>query len=754
MSEKTFRSILKIGVFASLATIFVVISNMYFPYVSSKQLIFNILIEILLVFYFVFIIKYPKYRPKKSLVLIGLVSYFLAIVLSLFVSVDFNLSFWGDMERMLGLFGLLHFLALFFIIISVFRTKKDYYQLFNVLLVVCLLIVFFLFGSLGEKHSQSILGNRAYLAAIMLFALFLNSLMLNRVKDWWLKLLYISAFPFFIFGLIKADISGSHAGLAVGIFVSLFIFSIFSKNRKIKVIGLSALSVFVVAIVMLFAFRDHKAFDNNYIGAALRDFNSENVTLNTRLISWKAAGKYLIDHPVNLIFGVGHGNYALIFDKYFDAKFYDFDRSQTYFDRAHNNLIDIGTTTGIVGLLAYLSLMVFVFISFIKAYVKNKENDDSYKGLGVVELSILSGLLAAYFIQNLAVFDSFATYIFIMIIIAFAHFLNVANSGGEEMAKGSRKVKESTLFIVFLIIASFFIFNVNVRAIKTSNLAIEGYIAFHNKDLVKAYNMYSEMKELNSFLIRDARGTCADNVVNFFPLLLEDTSKEDLERIILLSIEFVDANVDYNPSDSMTLFKASRIYETASKFYLHYRENEKASDYNMIALNYMNLAIESSPQRVPLYSYKSNLLLSFNKKEEAISLLVEASSINTKMPDPFCQLSDLYFTDENIDSFLDVFPKCINNGGLIYLGMEDFVSKFEKYFYERNDWESLSIMYKVLIANNSSNASWLSNSALSHQNIGDYETARLHALMILDVDKSYQNAVDKFLNDLNSVNEE
>ena len=124
MSEKSYLNILKIGVLASFAFLFFVFSSFLFPFITSKQIFFNILMEILLLVWLVFIYKYPKYRPKKSLLTWGIVAYFISIALSLVVSVDFNLSFWGDTERMLGFFHLFHFLILYFVIITVFRLLK------------------------------------------------------------------------------------------------------------------------------------------------------------------------------------------------------------------------------------------------------------------------------------------------------------------------------------------------------------------------------------------------------------------------------------------------------------------------------------------------------------------------------------------------------------------------------------------------------------------------------------------------------
>ena len=92
---------------------------------------------------------------------------------------------------------------------------------------------------------------------------------------------------------------------------------------------------------------------------------------------------------------MGFGNYADVFDRYFDARFYNYSRGETYFDRAHNNLIDITSTTGVVGLVAYLSIFVAVAIYLLRL-IKNKPGD--------FEPLILIGLFTAYFIQNLAVF--------------------------------------------------------------------------------------------------------------------------------------------------------------------------------------------------------------------------------------------------------------------------------------------------------------------------------------------------------------
>src|SRR6056297_633757 len=160
MPQKAYLWILRVGIGLSFLSVFFVYTEFLFPYITSKQIYFNVVVEILVVFWLAFIIKYPNWNPFKirtkqgffhkildkinifaylrhrkhpveegaqetvkkyigSGITFGLIAYFLAMLLTSLTSVDFNLSFWGDIERMLGFFHVAHFLFLYFIIITV-----------------------------------------------------------------------------------------------------------------------------------------------------------------------------------------------------------------------------------------------------------------------------------------------------------------------------------------------------------------------------------------------------------------------------------------------------------------------------------------------------------------------------------------------------------------------------------------------------------------------------------------------------------
>jgi len=169
MSSKFYLRLLQIGVIVSLFFVLLVSPKVLFPFIVSKQIPFNILMEFLLVFWLLFIWRYPAYRPKPNLLVYSLIAYLVVILISTFTGVDFNLSFWGDAERMLGFFHIFHFLILFIIIITVFKEKKEWQALFLSSVVAATIIS--LIGLFGA-NSYSRIGNTAYVSGYLIFNLF------------------------------------------------------------------------------------------------------------------------------------------------------------------------------------------------------------------------------------------------------------------------------------------------------------------------------------------------------------------------------------------------------------------------------------------------------------------------------------------------------------------------------------------------------------------------------------------------------
>lgn len=240
-------------------------------------------------------------------------------------------------------------------------------------------------------------------------------------------------------------------------------------------------------------------------------------------------------------------------------------------------------------------------------------------------------------------------------------------------------------------------------------------------------------------------------MTNNFDSMLNKVSLEDLEKIVSLGIYAANSNLNYNVNDSLMLFRAAKIYEMAGRFYAKKGDNELAVENNSLALKMVDLAIEASPERVPLYSFKSSILLNFGKDQEAIDTLNYAKSINTRMPDAFCQAANLYFLEDDINNFLLDLKACTDNRGFDLMNFDSFITRFEEKLLEDKKHEAVIGMYDVILEKYPDNIDWLSRGGLAYYVAGDFSKARACAEKILELNESYQEDVDVFLEQLDNA---
>jgi len=714
-----------------LISVFFVFSNLLFPFITSKQISFNILIEVLMIFWIALIVKYPEYRPKKSYISFGLLSFFLIMIISCFTGVDFNLSFWGDVERMLGVFHLLHFLGLYFIIITVMRDWEDW-KWFFVFSVICATFVSF-YGLANMAYST--IGNTAYVSGYLLFNMYFCLLLFfrERASDYrWLYLI-----PVFVMMLEfkKADTTGAYVGLLASIFVLFFLYILLGKNKKVKQVSASALLIFLFLVLMVFVNKDSKFVETNL--SFVREINFQKNTFQTRLISWRAALKDFKVHP---IIGTGHGNYAIIFDKYFEPTFYDYTRSETYFDRAHNNLIDILSTTGILGLISYLSIFFAIAYYLINAYRENKTD--------IHEFVILSSLLVAYFVQNLAVFDSLVTYISLMIVLAYVYW--IYNKEGLKEQLEIKEAKFSDKEIYALVFSSALLltvlFQYNYKPIKMLIGTIEGQKVWaQENDIEKTTEAYKKALSYKTVLDRDSRTT----YVRLFTSasVFGDLNPEKKLEIMNYAIKLAEENVAYNQGDSLSQMMLSQILNVASA--LTYQNQEKFDFYSKRALETVDASINASPQRIPIYYHKAQVYITMGDQEKAIETLKYAESLNEKYYDSFCHTAKTYYFYGNKDAGKEHLDKCIDLGGISILAQEKKTFDYAlSYYKEKKDLARLEIIYKFITTKTENNDVVWIELAKIYRDLGKKEEAIKAAEKAIELNPANEKNAQDFINKL------
>jgi len=653
MSPKTYLRILQGGIALSLMAILFVFKELLFPYITSKQLPFNIIMEFLFVIWLVFIMRYPKYRPKKNLITYGLVVYFLAILASCVVSVDFNLSFWGDAERMLGFFHLVHFLIFYLIIITAFRSWKDWQNFFGFSIAIAVLVS--LTGLLG-KNPYGTIGNTAYVSGYLIFNLYFVVLLFfrsNNKKSRWFLLL---PFLIMLFEFWKMKTSGAIIGLGASFLLLFLLLGLTHVNKKIRRLSLFLFLGAGIALIFIFSQSQSAWFQNSF----LRNLTPQKATFQTRLISWRGGLKDFKEHPV---FGNGFGNYAVIFDKHFDSKFYDYTVGDTYFDRAHNNIIDIVSTTGLVGLLTYLSIFIAAFYYLFKEFkINGKRSGSDANGLNNLEIIVIASLISAYFIQNLAIFDSFSTFLGLMGVLGFIYWLNFRrlNQGEEKesyrMEITDRK-SEIWILVILLFIAYVFTNHYNFKALKMMKGTIDSYAKVVSGRVLEGIAQYNEVLE-DGPMERDSRATLSKLIISDSSILSNMNAKE-AEETLEYAISLAEKNLAYNPLDSMMQLQLAQILNTAAGYY--YQDLDKFNNYSTRAMQAIERSIEASPGRATVYFYKAQIQITRNEYDEAIETMRYAISLNPNFAESHCTLTQFLFVINKEGKYDDVMEESFDN---------------------------------------------------------------------------------------------
>ncbi len=413
-------------------------TGLIFPYVTTKIIIFRIIVAIMLFCYVVLILKDKKYLPSKNSILLS----FLLFVIICFISGQFSLdpsqSFWSTAERMMGTFNLINFLIFLIIISSVLSTKELWHKLLNYWN-----LIIFSMGSLSfliyiVNHiiqNQNILtnrfagftGNPLYFAAIIIIFFYINLYLFftklqTNYKNWelWFHI-FISIM--YIVCLIFTVSRGAFLSIGVtGLFllISLIINPNHSLNHWLKIdtqkIGIIILLIACSIVFCMFAFKNTSLLRNNHLVNRLTTFNLSDGSSLSRIFVTKIGINCFLQRP---LLGYGFDNFEICFQKNFEPIITNVVPEQSRFDKAHNMPIEIMATTGIFGIIFFLGIYFFAYKNIRDLMLS--DNIDFYAGL-----SLILGIVA-YFIQNLFMFDIFEGFISLIVLLGFIIVLKNEN---------------------------------------------------------------------------------------------------------------------------------------------------------------------------------------------------------------------------------------------------------------------------------------------------------------------------------------
>jgi len=747
MKKNIYKKILQWLFFLTLISPLIVDRRLFFPYVTGSALYFRAIVELLLAIWIIFILFCPEYRPKWNFLTISIGLYAIALTLSTIFSATPYLSFWGDAERMMGLFGMLHFFALFLIGASLFKEKKELWKLLNafvlVSFVLCIYGILQRFGLTsikpGELRIVATLGNAGTFAGYLIFGLFFSLyLFLNLFKERKKNIstaVFISCIVFYALSLIAhlaaiflTGTRGAYLGVFGGLFLSAVFIIIKLKNKKLKI---SLAGVLLISIILYSGFyinRDKNFVKDNHYLYRITHFSLSDSTAQTRLMAWKWGFEGFKEKPI-----LGHGfeNYSISFNKNFESKYYDL-ASNEYFDRAHNIVIELMSTTGIIGLLTYLMIFISIVYCIKRGYKKN----DDYMYLGVI-----IGLVAAYFIQNLLIFDLLPQMLGFMVLLIFVH--NYSNNDNLFTGDNPEKsiFEEAMILSVAVVLVIGLIYsykNLIIKPYKALIDNVKGQILINNNfDL--GISFLKDSVESNTFLDLDLRSSSANTVFNYY--LDGGQETETMKENIDFVVDLYKKNLGYAPYDTYYNYKIAEI--------LNYRfAIDLDEDIIAKAREYINKSIITSPKRAKIYYILAENMLMGGELDLAEKIGEDAVKLNDKLGESYWELAKIYYITQKFDRAKENLQKAINLGHHISeQNMQGFMGLFEIGKSKDNEIE----YYETLIENGTQNYIFYTTLANLYFEKKDKENAIRCAKEAVILNPEIADDVEKFIEQISKA---
>ncbi len=663
--EKILKWIIRIGIVAILFLPLFVYKPVLYPYIFSKILVFQIIVEIIFIAWlFLMIYGGKKYRPNfKNPLVLSLTIFMGFLILTSLTGIDVGKSFFSTQERMTGVITIIHFYLWFIILSTLFRKKKDW-----MLFLWTTLSCSFLLGlyGLGQKIGLSFLlkdgaarmsatlGNPDFLGVYSLMHIFLAGVLIFWSKK---KILKILSFFLLIFNLVVLFLTatrGAIVAFGISIFV-LFFFLIFRKKTKkyLKILLLTFLLITISSSIFLYANRSEDWMKKAPL--VIRRLVAITPTSNqARLRSWGIGLQGFKERP---ILGWGTGNYNIVFNQYYDPWYLTKGEQATWFDQTHNQIIDLLALTGILGTLSYLAIFFILFWLLRKKYANTVAREDA-ESLRPFGFMLLVGMFLAYFIQNLFVFDTPASLILFYFSLSFICFITQWRSDSHDEVPPHQESKFPLPVLIFLIVlfVPFAMYKFNIEPWQKSQFGVRAVHAT-KVDLISGLHWYGKSLDKPCFTNTEVRTQLAKQINEEYKKINADTSDIDLQVLAQateLTINEFKKSVIEHSQDVRHFLYLGQLYNLATGYNREYIDDAK---------NILLQAYELSPERQQVHYALGRAYLEAKEYEKAVEIFKEAYTLEPKVG----------LSRKNLEIVLKILKE--NNS--------DLVSDLEKFLIEK-----------------------------------------------------------------------
>ncbi len=317
-----------------------------------------------------------------------------AYLLSTVTSVSPRVSFWGSYHRRQGLYVVLCYIAIFFLVLETLRTRQQLERLITVILIVSLPVS--LYGIMQHyevdplvwvrplawmrrdvQRVESTLGNPILIAAYLITVVPLTvwqcirsfSPVRTKGKKAGRSLVlfgcYILLLLLQLICLVLTQSRGPVMGLMAGVLFFCLLWAVLRGQRGLALatVGVSIALFTILAVLNLpntpLSFAKGMPYVER-LTAIYKDI------VHDRGLIWSGAVNMIAADRTRIVIGYGPESMGLIFYPYMHPDWVAMKGYQEVADRCHNETLDAWVTGGLIGLSAYLVLFSSIFYYGLK----------------------------------------------------------------------------------------------------------------------------------------------------------------------------------------------------------------------------------------------------------------------------------------------------------------------------------------------------------------------------------------------------
>lgn len=612
-----------------------------FPFVTAKVWYMRTGITLAAACLIPLVIVDKRFRYKLSAVHYAIIVYLGVLILNVMTSVDPHVSWYSGHERMMGVLTIMHVAVIAFLLPIVARswerTSMDgrmligWKDMWSAIVLIAVytgivgIVQFFSSGvyfNPGGGRIDASLGNPIYLghmAAVTGIAACMLTLQSSQKKS---QVLWLCAAVFLAIVMMMTGSRGAALGMFAAVVVALLLFALRMRGKSKKMIyGALIISILMPVLILTTPL---KAMLSITPGTAR--LLSIGQDLSPRLHAWRVAYRALTEHP---LLGWGYGNFYVPFNLYLEPTVLGNSFYETWFDEAHNIVMSTLATTGMLGLLAWLSIYGTAAIS-ARQVVKIEPSARTMM-IGAV------AMLVADFGSKLLSFDNAVSLLLFFTVVGYIGSARIGWAEGH--AHNTIRCKKLMITATSaLIIGIVMVFEINVKPA----IANHQTILMFQRAQAEPRRLVSVIEKLMTYDTphkMDITHDVTKMIVSGAPWLKQQLTSEEFNRLIRVTLTHHSNESKIHPYELLRAISEMQL----AKWLL---PDEEVSAY--IDRRFAEM-IAMSPNRQQLYYEYAEVKREIGDFEEALALLDQAEAIKPDVGVTFFERSKIRAAQERWD---------------------------------------------------------------------------------------------------------